>query len=129
MVFIIIPAAIGLLGLGVTALAAREERRQKEEKQKEEARRQAQRAAKSKEDHRWRVDVADRFIARHGLRITSKRLIELASNGAADLMVVIESQSKFTRELQETCDVVRNLESKTKEVTDLITVIECSKPS
>lgn len=123
MVFIIIPAVIGALGLGVAALAAREERREKEE-QRQEKPRQAQEAAQNETNHRWRVDGAKRFITKHGLRITPELLMELASGREADLMEVMESQSRFTGELQEKRDSVRELESKMMEVTDLITVVE-----
>lgn len=105
-------------------MAAREERRKKEEKQRQEKARQAKEEAKKREDDQWRVGVANPFIKKHGLRITPERLVDLASRGEADLMKIMESQSRFAQELQDQRDSVRKLESKMKEVTDLITVVE-----
>ena len=123
MIFIIVPAVIAAIGLGIAALAAKEEKRKEAEK-KARQKRQAQQEIREREDQSWRARMAEQFVAKHELRIKPELLVVVARGGVTDVMQVINTESRSARDLQNKSDRIRKLEDELKEVAALMDVIK-----
>ena len=134
MVFIIVPAVIALVA-GVAALGAAEGRREAaEQREREEAdrrtreaRREAtekQREAAETQRRAGQAIAAEQFIAMHKLSMTPERLGELARSGVTPVLRVLETASRWTRDLERESTEIRRLQNEMKAATDLMDVIK-----
>ena len=128
MVFIIIPAVISALGAGVAAWTLAQARRdaeeQREREEKENRARQARGKATEDAAHARRVRTAEQFIATHGLSMTPECLVQLSDGDTTLVLQVLNTASRWTRELEQELERIRRLANKMNETSVLMDVIK-----